>query len=316
MVLWSVILACTYNLEDLNKVQHIDRKAQRTIQAGLKYSRDRLSSSDHYNLPLNGIVELDSTQASHLLDWDPHSYQKNYLYEKYLNYIATDPELIRDWGDYLGHPSMICTHEIELNGLQSLDVPTAEILRQVPSSGFELNGLTHIEPEALHALTNGQQFASLHLNGLTMFTVEHAKAIANFRLKHLGAYSSLHLEGVTHLDLETLTVLKDINFSKIYLGLKDISPEQAAIFAHFKTREIHFVAVQEVLLEVAKKLIQTEWLKLHFASVRWLSADTAEVFHQWIEEEIVRAVPRRYAPIPKRQISMASIGDWKKFRLQ
>ena len=118
------------------------------------------------------------------------------------------------------------------------------------------------------------------------------------------------------MDLETLTVLKDINFSTIYLGLKDISPEQAAIFAHFKTRTIHFVAVQELHVEVARELIQTEWLKLHFDSVRWLSADTAELFHQWIEEEIVRAVPRRYRSIPKRQISMASIGDWEKFRLQ
>ena len=37
MVLWSVIVACTYNLEDLNQVRKIDHKAQRTIQVGLKY---------------------------------------------------------------------------------------------------------------------------------------------------------------------------------------------------------------------------------------------------------------------------------------
>ena len=79
MVLWSVIVACTYNLEDLNQVRQIDRKAQRTIQVGLKYSRDKLPSSDHYNLPLNGILELDSIQTSHLLEWDPHNYQKNFL---------------------------------------------------------------------------------------------------------------------------------------------------------------------------------------------------------------------------------------------
>ena len=131
-------------------------------------------------------MELDSTQASHLLEWDPHSYQKNFFYEKYINYIATDPDLFLEWGDYMGHPSMICRHEIELNGLQSLDVPTAKILSQVQSAGFELNGLTHIEPEALHALTDGQRFHALQLNGLTEFTPEHAVALTNFRAIEWG----------------------------------------------------------------------------------------------------------------------------------
>ena len=315
MVLWSVILACTYNLEDLNQVRHIDHKAQRTIQVGLKYSRDKLPSSDHYNLPLNGILELDSTQASHLLEWDPHSYQKNFFYEKYINYIATDPDLFLKWGDYMGHPSMICRHEIELNGLQSLDVPTAEILSQVQSAGFELNGLTHIEPAALHALTDGQRFHALQLNGLTEFTPEHAVALTNFRAIEWGNASSLHLEGVTELDVATLNVLKDTNFAQIYLGLKQISPEQAKALAQFQTHKIHFVALQELSFGTARELMQAEWLDLYFPAVMNLSVETAEILYQWTEEGTT-AEPVNWAPRPIRRISMAAIGNWEKFRSQ
>ena len=82
IVIFGLMLGCTYSLEELNQVQKIDRRAERTIQAGLKYSRDKLHSSNHFNLPLNGILDLEPEQASYLAEWDPHGYQTNYLYEQ------------------------------------------------------------------------------------------------------------------------------------------------------------------------------------------------------------------------------------------
>ena len=313
-MIFGLVLGCTYSLEELNQVQKIDRRAERTIQAGLKYSRDKLHSSNHFNLPLNGILELDPEQASYLAEWDPHSYQTNYLYEQYVNYIATDPDLFRDWGDYIGHPSMLCRHEIELNGVQSLDIHTAEVLNHVSSDGLELNGLTQIEPEVLHALTDMQAFHSLQLNGLTNFTAEHAKALTNFRTFELGNVSSLHLEGVTQLDLETLTVLKDINVTDIYFGLPEISSEQAELFAQFNTHIIHFVAVQQLPFEVAEKLVQAEWLQLHFTAVKSLDPETAELFHRWVEEGTDKKPAHWSRTVPRRKVSMAYIGSWTKFR--
>ena len=51
------------------------------------------------------------------------------------------------------------------------------------------------------------------------------------------------------------------------MSLKDVSPDQAVVLTHFKIRTIDCVAVQEVQFEVARELIQTEWLKFDFTEV-------------------------------------------------
>ena len=125
----------------------------------------------------------------------------------------------------------------------------------------------------------------------------------------------MHLEGVTELDVETLNVLKDVNFANIYLGLKHLSPEHGKILAQFQTRKIHFVGLQELSFGTATELVQAEWLDLYFPSVLSLSADTAELLYQWVEEGTT-AEPVDWTPHPRRRISMASVGSWEKFRSQ
>ncbi len=141
---------------------------------------------------------------------------------------------------------------LNLSGLTTLNVDTAELLAEFEGDGLHLNGLTSVDTDTARALA-GLKCRRLALNGLTMLSADTAEALAEYRgdflslkgLTTLDARTAKAIAGsmawngqlprLTTLDADTAKALAEFEGHRLYLnGPFTLSAGAAEALAEFK----------------------------------------------------------------------------------
>jgi hypothetical protein len=269
-------------LDELNEVHTIDGKVYRSIQSVLKYGMDEPSGLNGMDLRLNSVQKLDGQQVNYLREWDPHAYEKTWLYQSYLKYSSEYPKLMSDLPNFEGHLSGNCHHELELNGLLSLNLSAAKILRTIRSDGLQLNGLMEIDPPVLRTLTRAAEFNTLSLNGLSILSTSHVESLQDFVQGEWewGGYNTLYLKGVKEIDVETLNAMSSWTGGIVYLGLETVSVEQAIALQNLNIMQLHLDSLSHVSKAALAELIKVRVLSVEPTIETGLDVETARTLHR------------------------------------
>ncbi len=244
------IIVCfgpTEEMSDLDLLTTWDPKIEKVL--------NHSSMDEDVRVTLNGLTSLTPTQAQVLVDWDPHAYTKTWWHSILTEQIAKHPYELRHLIEYTGHPTMACHHPIELNGLTSLSMSTAQVLSQARVQSLSLNGLTMLSPKVARALITKRNYGSLYLNGISELTPELARELVYlgglFRLRELS------LLGVKEITNETIEALKPMERIELVLGLESVSPKQVELFDQIENSAVSLPRLKQLTVELMDIYIQT-----------------------------------------------------------
>ncbi len=248
---FATVMACQGTPEDAAELDSLttwDPKIERVL------NQNFIDTELH--VTLNGLTSLTPSQAQVLVDWDPHAYTQTWWHSTLTKQIAKHPSELRSLLQYTGHATMICQHPIELNGLTSLSMSTAEVLSQVQTGRLSLNGLTTLSPVVANALISKRNYGSLYLNGIEELTPDLAREFVYFGDSFVPR--ELSLLGVDTISNETIEALQPMRGVELILGLETVSSKQMELF-----EQIEHSAIQLPKLTVLQPALIETYIETH-----------------------------------------------------
>lgn len=165
---------------------------------------------------------------------------------------------VRDWG----------FRNTSLNGLKEISKACLEALIADGDGELELNGIEYLDVESAGIL---KKLQNLHLKGLRQITSESAIELAS------GQICILYLDGLEDLGCDAAKAL----FTKCEVvtvgGIEKISDDFATAISELNSKEFHLFGVKTLEPETAAKICSAENM-LNLSGLITVSDEVAEIF--------------------------------------